>query len=37
MDFPFGGTAQKAYEISGIKQQVEAPVGNVFMLPIDMS
>jgi uncharacterized protein (DUF362 family) len=34
MDFPFGGTAQKAYEISGIKQQVEAAGGEmVFMLP----
>jgi len=29
MDYPFGGTAQAAYEISGIKQQVEAAGGEM--------
>jgi uncharacterized protein (DUF362 family) len=29
MDFPFGGTAQAAYEISGIKKQVEAAGGEM--------
>ncbi len=34
MDFPFGGTAQQAYKISGIKEQVEAAGGEmVLMLP----
>jgi uncharacterized protein (DUF362 family) len=34
MDYPFGGTAQQAYQISGIKQQVEAAGGEmVLMLP----
>jgi len=34
MDNPFGGTAQQAYKISGIKQQVEAAGGEmVLMLP----
>ena len=34
MDYPFGGTAQQAYKISGIKEQVEAAGGEmVFMLP----
>jgi uncharacterized protein (DUF362 family) len=34
MDDPFGGTAQQAYQISGIKQQVEAAGGEmVLMLP----
>ncbi|HEX7542146.1 MAG TPA: DUF362 domain-containing protein [Anaerolineales bacterium] len=29
MDYPFGGTQQKAYEISGIKEQVEAAGGEM--------
>jgi uncharacterized protein (DUF362 family) len=29
MDYPFGGTAQAAYEISGIKEQVEAAGGEM--------
>ena len=29
MDYPFGGTAQAAYEVSGIKQQVEAAGGEM--------
>jgi uncharacterized protein (DUF362 family) len=29
MDYPFGGTQQKAYEISGIKEQVEASGGEM--------
>ena len=29
MDNPFGGTAQQAYQISGIKQQVEAAGGEM--------
>jgi uncharacterized protein (DUF362 family) len=29
MDFPFGGTGQAAYEISGIKEQVEAAGGEM--------
>jgi uncharacterized protein (DUF362 family) len=29
MDHPFGGTGQKAYEISGIKEQVEAAGGEM--------
>jgi hypothetical protein len=29
MDFPFGGTVQAAYEISGIKKQVEAAGGEM--------
>ena len=34
MDYPFGGTAQQAYKISGIKEQVEAAGGEmVLMLP----
>jgi uncharacterized protein (DUF362 family) len=34
MDYPFGGTAQEAYAISGIKEQVEAAGGEmVVMLP----
>jgi len=34
MDSPFGGTQQKAYEISGIKEQVEAAGGEMAkMLP----
>jgi uncharacterized protein (DUF362 family) len=34
MDFPFGGTAQEAYKVSGIKEQVEAAGGEmVLMLP----
>ena len=34
MDFPFGGTAEQAYKISGIKEQVEAAGGEmVLMLP----
>ena len=34
MDYPFGGTAQQADQISGIKQQVEAAGGEmVLMLP----
>ncbi len=34
MDSPFGGTAQAAYKISGIKEQVEAAGGEmVLMLP----
>jgi uncharacterized protein (DUF362 family) len=34
MDFPFGGTAQAAYEISGIKQQVEAAGGEMVEMPM---
>lgn len=35
MDFPFGGTAQQAYQISGIKEQVEAAGGEMaFMTTI---
>ena len=34
MDYPFGGTAQQAYKISGVKEQVEAAGGEmVLMLP----
>ena len=29
MDYPFGGTAQQAYKISGIKEQVEAAGGEM--------
>jgi uncharacterized protein (DUF362 family) len=29
MDYPFGGTAQQAYQISGIKEQVEAAGGEM--------
>jgi uncharacterized protein (DUF362 family) len=29
MDYPFGGTQQRAYEISGIKEQVEASGGTM--------
>jgi uncharacterized protein (DUF362 family) len=32
MDYPFGGTQQKAYEISGIKEQVEAAGGEMSMM-----
>ncbi len=33
MDYPFGGTQQKAYEISGIREQVEAAGGEMaYML-----
>lgn len=32
MDFPFGGTAQEAYEISGIKEQVEAAGGEMVYM-----
>ena len=33
MDFPFGGTAQEAYKISGIKEQVEAAGGEMAYMP----
>lgn len=33
MDFPFGGTAQQAYQISGIKEQVEAAGGEMAFMP----
>jgi uncharacterized protein (DUF362 family) len=33
MDLPFGGTQQKAYEISGIKEQVEAAGGEMASMP----
>ncbi len=32
MDFPFGGTAQSAYEISGIKAAVEAAGGEMHIM-----
>jgi uncharacterized protein (DUF362 family) len=32
MDFPFGGTAKKAYEISGIAQAVEAAGGQMALM-----
>jgi uncharacterized protein (DUF362 family) len=34
MDYPFGGTQQAAYEISGIKQQVEAAGGQMVEMPL---
>lgn len=33
MDFPFGGTAQQAYQVSGIKEQVEAAGGEMAFMP----
>ncbi len=33
MDFPFGGTQQAAYEISGIKEHVEAAGGSMAPMP----
>lgn len=33
MDFPFGGTQEAAYEISGIKEQVEAAGGSMSPMP----
>ena len=33
MDFPFGGTAQQAYKISGIQKQVEAAGGQMVSMP----
>jgi uncharacterized protein (DUF362 family) len=33
MDFPFGGTAQEAYKISGIKEQVETAGGEMAYMP----
>ena len=33
MDFPFGGTAQEAYAISGIQEQVEAAGGEMVFMP----
>ncbi len=33
MDFPFGGTPQEAYAISGIQQQVEAAGGKMAFMP----
>ncbi len=32
MDFPFGGTPEDAYEISGIKEQVEASGGKMVVM-----
>jgi uncharacterized protein (DUF362 family) len=32
MDFPFGGTAEEAYVISGIKEQVEASGGKMVVM-----
>jgi uncharacterized protein (DUF362 family) len=32
MDYPFGGTAQQAYKISGIKEQVEAAGGEMLLM-----
>ena len=34
MDFPFGGTQEAAYEISGIKEQVEAAGGQMAAMPL---
>jgi uncharacterized protein (DUF362 family) len=34
MDFPFGGTPQAAYAISGIQEQVEAAGGEMVLMPI---
>jgi uncharacterized protein (DUF362 family) len=34
MDFPFGGTQEAAYEISGIKEQVEAAGGQMVAMPM---
>jgi uncharacterized protein (DUF362 family) len=34
MDNPFGGTIQKAYEVSGIKEQVEAAGGEMASMPL---
>ncbi len=34
MDYPFGGTAQAAYAISGIKEQVEAAGGQMVEMPL---
>lgn len=33
MDFPFGGTQPAAYEVSGIKEQVEAAGGSMVLMP----
>ncbi|HEX7975249.1 MAG TPA: DUF362 domain-containing protein, partial [Anaerolineales bacterium] len=33
MDFPFGGTAQEAYKISGIEEQVKAAGGEMAFMP----
>jgi uncharacterized protein (DUF362 family) len=32
MDYPFGGSAQQAYQISGVKQQVEAAGGEMVLM-----
>jgi uncharacterized protein (DUF362 family) len=32
MDYPFGGTAEQAYNISGIQEQVEAAGGNMLVM-----
>ena len=34
MDYPFGGTQQAAYTISGIKKQVEAVGGEMVQMPL---
>jgi uncharacterized protein (DUF362 family) len=34
MDFPFGGTPQAAYAISGIQKQVEAAGGEMVQMPL---
>ncbi|MCL4562766.1 MAG: DUF362 domain-containing protein [Chloroflexi bacterium] len=33
MDYPFGGTAEEAYNISGIREQVEAAGGSMEFMP----
>jgi len=34
MDYPFGGTAQQAYKVSGIKEQVEAAGGEMVEMSL---